>query len=311
MAGSDLHPASKTADHDLDIPSQDMINVYAGRGMLIESQGPSWLWGTASEHSVLYQYQLSEASHIFLSMIQTETPYMQPSPGAPAPFIPGMFPNDPTFSDCTSSSPVGCAMAWALRILDSSTIYIYSTGLYSWFQAYSKACEDSENCQEKAVDIQKSSDIWMYDHCTKAIVEMVTPLNSTATLGSNNQNGYLASVLAWLEGSTDVVGDRFAGWSIFTNGSLAGKGLTSACEAALYQTIKCDDSARNLLSASGYMGSTGNKTLTSLLCDPGCDASIAYLHNSVAAACATTPQTRIGCPVEGPHQGRRRTETVI
>ncbi|KAF5016394.1 hypothetical protein F66182_11936, partial [Fusarium sp. NRRL 66182] len=43
-----------TADHDLDIASQDQIDVYSGRGILIESQGPTWLYGTASEHNVLY-----------------------------------------------------------------------------------------------------------------------------------------------------------------------------------------------------------------------------------------------------------------
>ncbi|KAJ9154856.1 LysM domain-containingprotein [Pleurostoma richardsiae] len=264
-----------TADHDIDTPEQNQIS------------------GTASEHAVLYQYQLSQAKDIFLSMIQTESPYFQPTPRAPAPFTPGMFPNDPTFADCSPSS-VGCAISWALRILDSSTVYIYSSGLYSWFQSYSQTCVPTENCQVRAVDIQKSSDIWMYDLCTKAVVEMVTPLNSTATFGANNQTGYLASVLAWLEGSSTVVGNRFAGWPIFANGSLAGSGLSVACEAALYQTVKCDDSARNLLSADAYIGSTGNETLTTLLCDPGCDSSIAYLRGSVSAACAATPDLTTG-----------------
>lgn len=32
--------------------------------MLIESQGPSWFYGTGSEHSVLYQYQVSNAQNV-------------------------------------------------------------------------------------------------------------------------------------------------------------------------------------------------------------------------------------------------------
>ena len=42
------------------------LSIYAGRGVLIESKGPVWLWGTASEHSELYNYQLYEAEDIFL-----------------------------------------------------------------------------------------------------------------------------------------------------------------------------------------------------------------------------------------------------
>ncbi|KAF3153548.1 hypothetical protein TWF569_001860 [Orbilia oligospora] len=55
-----------TADHDLDVVTQDQIDIYVARGVLIESQGPSWFYGTASEHNVLYQYQLQGAKNIFM-----------------------------------------------------------------------------------------------------------------------------------------------------------------------------------------------------------------------------------------------------
>lgn len=43
--------------------------------MLIQSKkGPSWFRGTASEHSVLYQYNLVNAKNVYMSIIQTETP---------------------------------------------------------------------------------------------------------------------------------------------------------------------------------------------------------------------------------------------
>ena len=75
------HIPSQVADHDLDndlnaqasesnegIPLnvKTDISVYSGRGILIESQGPTWFWGTASEHSQLYQYQLSNATEIYM-----------------------------------------------------------------------------------------------------------------------------------------------------------------------------------------------------------------------------------------------------
>lgn len=43
------------ADHDIDNADDTQITVACARGILIESQGPTWLYGTASEHSILYQ----------------------------------------------------------------------------------------------------------------------------------------------------------------------------------------------------------------------------------------------------------------
>ena len=116
-----------TADHDMDNANQTQISVYAGRGVLVESQGPTWLYGTASEHQVLYQYQVSQAIDLYMGMIQTETPYFQPSPLAPTPFTSGLFPNDPTFTDCPANS-TNCAMSWALRIIDSTSVYSMGSG---------------------------------------------------------------------------------------------------------------------------------------------------------------------------------------
>lgn len=62
-----------TADHDMDRQNLDQVNIYAARGLLIESD-VAWLWGTSVEHNVLYQYQLSGAKNIVMGMIQTESP---------------------------------------------------------------------------------------------------------------------------------------------------------------------------------------------------------------------------------------------
>ena len=61
------------ADHELDLAGKDQIDIYNGRGVLIESQGPIWLYGSGSEHSQLYNYQLSGASNIYLQLLQSET----------------------------------------------------------------------------------------------------------------------------------------------------------------------------------------------------------------------------------------------
>lgn len=185
------------ADHDLDAPGQDQIDVYSARGVLIESQGPSWLYGTASEHSVMYQYQLSGAQNIMLGMIQTESPYYQSSPPAPAPFTPGLFPNDPTFANCTAGDS-GCGVSWGMRIVGSSKVYLLGAGIYSWFSKYSQNCLATNDCQDRAFEVVQSFDIWIYNLCTKAVKEMISPLGEVPTLGSDNKNGFLSSIMAWV-----------------------------------------------------------------------------------------------------------------
>lgn len=148
-----------TADHDLD-NAQDAaaseteegipfdvytdILMYTGQGILIESQGPTWLYGTASEHSQLYQYQLANASTIYLGHVQTETPYYQPGLNALSPYTTGWFPPDPTFDNYADDS---CRIAWALRMIESKDISIYSAGFYLFFQNNQLGCALQDNCQ--------------------------------------------------------------------------------------------------------------------------------------------------------------------
>ncbi|KAJ7239628.1 hypothetical protein C8J57DRAFT_1086227 [Mycena rebaudengoi] len=73
-------------DHDLDDPAESKLNVFSGRGVLVESTGPVWLVGTVSEHHVIYQYAFNKARDIWAGLIQTETPYFQPTPKPPTPF---------------------------------------------------------------------------------------------------------------------------------------------------------------------------------------------------------------------------------
>jgi glucan 1,3-beta-glucosidase len=91
-----------TADHELDLDDHNQINVYTGRGVLIESQNPVWLWGTSSEHHQLYNYQVSSAKNVFMGLIQSETPYYQSNPSALVPYTPQDSWNDPDFAYDTS-----------------------------------------------------------------------------------------------------------------------------------------------------------------------------------------------------------------
>ncbi|KAF6792624.1 hypothetical protein CSOJ01_14144 [Colletotrichum sojae] len=246
------------ADHDTDKVSQDQINIFSARGVLIESQGPTWLWGTSVEHNVLYQYQLSGAQDIVLGLVQTESPYFQVSPAAPAPFSNGLvFANDPDFSECGSSK--SCAMSWGLRLVDSSTGRIFY--------------------------VEQSYDIWIYGLVTIGNSEMITPFQGTPIVAKNNRNGCASSILAWLGGSDQTAGLRnFTGYQLYTLDKLDSMSFSHVCKNTLTASILCDDSTIEWTMPS-YHGTLDNSTLQEQLCDVGCGHSLASWYDGVSKSC--------------------------
>ena len=185
-----------TADHELDIPDHNQINIYTGRGVLIESNGPAWLFGTASEHNQLYNYQVSDSSNVFLGLIQTETPYYQSNPDALSPFTPQVDAwNDPDFSNCETAS---CRKAWGLRVLNSSDTFVYGAGLYSFFENYAQTCLDEESCQENMVEVD-CSDVKIYGLSTKASVNMITSSSGASLVPEDENTSNFCSTIAFFE----------------------------------------------------------------------------------------------------------------
>ncbi|OIW23390.1 pectin lyase-like protein [Coniochaeta ligniaria NRRL 30616] len=139
-------------DPDLNSASNDMvqISVYVARGFLIESTRATWLYATASEHAVFYQFNFNKASNIFAGLLQTESPYYQPTPPPPAPFkaVVGLFPGDPEYKCTPGDEFGGCDESWAIMIRQSSDIFVAGAGLYSWFSTYAQTCIDSQACQK-------------------------------------------------------------------------------------------------------------------------------------------------------------------
>jgi len=183
------------ADHELDLGDHNQINIFNGRGLLIESaEGPAWLYGTSVEHSVLYNYQLAGASNIYMGFIQTETPYFQSNPDATSPFTSNSAYSDPTFAGDSSVNK-----AWGLRIFDSEDVFIYGAGLYSFFDNYSQDCLATESCQENMVDIEASTNINIYGLSTKAAVNMISVSGVSAALDSDNRNNFCATLAFFQE----------------------------------------------------------------------------------------------------------------
>ncbi|KAL1907375.1 hypothetical protein Sste5344_006867 [Sporothrix stenoceras] len=124
---------------DDDNAEETRINVFVARGMLIESEYATWLYGTAIEHAVLYH-------EVVATTILTETPYFQSANltlAMPAPFMYSgtivHYLGDPVTGDCLKNGN-GCDSAWALRIRRFTNTTIYGAGLYPWYQGYNASC---------------------------------------------------------------------------------------------------------------------------------------------------------------------------
>jgi hypothetical protein len=179
-----------TADHDIDsqVDPQEKINIYTARGALIESHGPTWFYGGASEHSQMYQWQLSGARNIFLGHVQSESPYYQGKVKSMMPFSVKKkskrwpWPDDPSFSDCplvSSSETSSCLRAWGLRIVSSRNIWAYSAGIYSFFIDNVEDCAKPANaarmsCQDKIIEVEGSSNVNLFNVYTIGSRNVVT-----------------------------------------------------------------------------------------------------------------------------------------
>lgn len=190
------------ADHSLEPEAQDgQIDIFNGRGILIEGEGPVWGWGTASEHSVLYNYQFNNASNVFLGHIQTETPYYQPNPDSTEPFTANAAYADPDFAvSCAADTTGTCKRAWGVRAVDSKDIFIYGAGLYSFFDNYAQDCLETQSCQQNVVSLEGGSQVHFFGLSTKASVNMLTIDGQSAALDSDNRNNFCAT-LAWFQPS--------------------------------------------------------------------------------------------------------------
>ncbi|KAJ4289757.1 hypothetical protein N0V90_011087 [Kalmusia sp. IMI 367209] len=207
------------ADHDLDdsLNNNTQITIYAGRGLLDQSvQGRVWLYGTAVEHHVKYEYQFVDTRDVFMGQIQTETAYYQPNPNALIPFTdnPTLF--DPVFSSAPSSNsssnsthPISPnnSEGWGLRILRSNNLLVYGAGLYSFFDNYSTKCSDVPSqgvCQTRILSIEGdalSHDISLYNLNTVGTTWMVTRDGVDLVANADNNSTYVDGLNVFRVGS--------------------------------------------------------------------------------------------------------------
>lgn len=116
---------------------------------------------------------------------------------------------------------------------------------------------------------------------------MVSPTGASPTLASDNKNGFLSSLLAWVRGPKATVGGReFPGyhiWDVVEDAEGLG-GLPNACKTSLTQVVQCDPYTLFFL-GEGYRGSLDNDTLAQSVCDESCGVSLKSWFHNVATTC--------------------------
>ena len=119
---------------------------------------------------------------------------MQTNPRATTPFPPNATWSDPTFSTCYQDI---CYKTWGLRIYDSSYIFIYGAGLYSFFQDYDSTCLFSVTCQENAAALEESEAIYIFALYTIGMSDMVQVDGTELVPQGSNDNTFGQSVIVF------------------------------------------------------------------------------------------------------------------
>ncbi|KAF3087237.1 hypothetical protein TWF569_011355 [Orbilia oligospora] len=185
-----------TSDHELDRNDFSQITIFSGRGLWIETQeGPVWGYATASEHNVMYQYQLTNTKNVFLGMIQTETPYYQSNPTVYLPYDVNPAFEDPVYDCPDKSQGSTCAKSIGLRVKDSKDILVYGAGLYSFFENYTQECLKTQTCQDDMVSVEgNTQNFFMYNLNTVGVSNMVKVNERKLVPQAENQNGFASTI---------------------------------------------------------------------------------------------------------------------
>ncbi|KAI8211142.1 hypothetical protein K4K52_011113 [Colletotrichum sp. SAR 10_76] len=186
------------ADHMIDDPLLDdaandmeQCSIYIARGFLIESTHATWLYATASEHSVFYQYNFHGAANIFAGMLQTESPYFQPTPPPPAPFeaVVGDFPGDPDYACAADDEFDGCDESWSTIITGSQNIFIAAAGIYTWFSTYAQTCIDGQECQKALMKLENNFASVRIENLITIGAKYMAVMDGEGILATDNMNG--------------------------------------------------------------------------------------------------------------------------
>jgi glucan 1,3-beta-glucosidase len=81
--------------------------------------------------------------------------------------------------------------------LESSDIFVYGAGLYSFFDNYSTNCSNQgngEQCQYRIFEVTESSDVTVYNLNTVGTHEMIELNGQNVAYYADNSNGFIDTV---------------------------------------------------------------------------------------------------------------------
>ena len=166
--------------------------------MIESANGPVWMWGTAAEHSVLYNYQFANVQNAWIGHTQHETAYFQGNPNALLPFTPQASWNDPDFSECAAEAnpTLGCVRTWGCRFVNCQKIFNYGAGYYSFFNNWdAPGCLGTESCQERMVSFINSTEVYVWGLSTKGSTYMVSWDGTSLVPQAVNKAGFTETIL--------------------------------------------------------------------------------------------------------------------
>jgi glucan 1,3-beta-glucosidase len=113
---------------------------------------------------------------------------MQDNPIATLAYPPNANWNDPDFSGCKGLTK--CIKTWGLRVFNSSYVYAYGIGLYSFFQNYDSSCLIPHSCQTHAASVELSEQVFLVDIYTIGMDDMVQMDGTSLVPQGDNLNTF-------------------------------------------------------------------------------------------------------------------------
>ena len=117
---------------------------------------------------------------------------MQNNPSALSAHQPLASYSDPSaFQNCFLAT---CAKTYGLAFYNSTSIFNYGAGLYSFFNNYDSGCLTTTNCQQYMVNVEKSEGIYLYGLNTVGVEVMVEVDGVSIVPEGANTNSFAETV---------------------------------------------------------------------------------------------------------------------
>ncbi|KAH8883395.1 pectin lyase-like protein [Thozetella sp. PMI_491] len=274
-------------------PDTDASGAASGRGLLVESRGPTWLWGTSSGNNAVHQYGFYRAENIVAGQLIMSTSTASSSLSGMAQDLVNKAPfaADPL--------PDSKAALTSVRISNSDSIQVLSAGDLD--SASSVSMLDIEHSSRVSVHnangvaggannsaILASASVGSDTDATiEPPVKRRQAGNSTASPDSSSDDGKTASILSMTDASTTAAAFTWDPFALWTLEDLDGSNTTDACNAVLTSTISCPNITLAWSSQPSYHGSLGDANLTAAVCDDSCLTSLSGWIVRARRACTS------------------------